>query len=67
MMDAGKLGRILKSMEEHDVPQLIISDPVSYTHLDVYKRQAFRRDGGLGTGGVWCILHSSGDLNCQIR
>ena len=27
MMDAGKLGRILKSMEEHDVP------PVSYTHL----------------------------------
>lgn len=27
MMDAGKLGRILKSMEEHDVPQLIISDP----------------------------------------
>ena len=33
MMDAGKLGRILKSMEEHDVPQLIISDPLAIYYL----------------------------------
>ena len=29
MMDAGKLSRIIKSMEENNVPQLIISDPLA--------------------------------------
>lgn len=33
MMDVDKLGRILKSMEEYDVPQLIISDPLAIYYL----------------------------------
>ena len=32
---------------------------VSYTHL--------RRDGGLGTGSIRCILYLTGDLNSKIR
>ena len=33
MMDEAKLSRILKSMEEHDVPQLIMSDPLAIYYL----------------------------------
>ncbi len=33
MMDAGKLSRIIKSMEENNVPQLIISDPLAIYYL----------------------------------
>jgi len=32
-MDQGKLTRILKSMEEHEVPQMIVSDPVAIFYL----------------------------------
>ena len=32
-MDASKLGRILKAMEEQDMPQMIISDPASIFYL----------------------------------
>ena len=32
-MDQGKVSRILKSMEEHGVPQMIISDPVAIFYL----------------------------------
>lgn len=32
-MDQGKLTRILNSMKEHDVPQMIISDPVAIFYL----------------------------------
>lgn len=33
MMDAGKLGRIIKSMEEKNVAQLVISDPLAIYYL----------------------------------
>ena len=33
IMDQGKLTRILKSMEEHEVPQMIVSDPVAIFYL----------------------------------
>ena len=32
-MDQGKVTRVLKSMEEHDVPQMIVSDPVAIFYL----------------------------------
>ena len=32
-MDQGKLTRVLKSMEEHEIPQMIISDPVAIFYL----------------------------------
>ena len=32
-MDQGKVSRVLKSMEEHGVPQMIISDPVAIFYL----------------------------------
>ena len=32
-MDQGKVSRVLKSMEEHEVPQMIISDPVAIFYL----------------------------------
>ncbi len=28
---------------------------------------AFRRDGGLGIGGLWCILYTAGDPDSEIR
>ena len=28
------------------------------------RRTAFRRDGGLGSGGIWCFLHPAGDHDC---
>ena len=28
---------------------------------------AFRRDGGMGTGGLWCIIHTAGNLDCEVR
>ena len=33
IMDQGKLTRVLKSMEEHEIPQMIISDPVAIFYL----------------------------------
>ena len=32
-MDQGKLTRVLKSMEEHEIPQMIVSDPVAIFYL----------------------------------
>ena len=32
-MDQGKVARVLKSMEEHEIPQMIISDPVAVFYL----------------------------------
>ena len=32
-MDQGKVTRVLKSMEEHEIPQMIISDPVAIFYL----------------------------------
>ena len=32
-MDINKLNRVLKSMEEHKVPQMIISDPTAIFYL----------------------------------
>ena len=39
IMDQGKLTRILKSMEEHEVPQMIVSDPVSDRQVDFSGRK----------------------------
>lgn len=32
-MDQNKVARVLKSMEEHDIPQMIVSDPVAIFYL----------------------------------
>ena len=32
-MDQNKVARVLKSMEEHEIPQMIISDPVAIFYL----------------------------------
>ena len=31
------------------------------------RRPAFRRDGGLGAGGVWRFLHPTGNYDCEVR
>ena len=31
------------------------------------RRPAFRRDGGLGTGGLWRVLYPSGNPDCEVR
>ena len=28
---------------------------------------AFRRDGGMGTGSLWCIIHTAGNPDCEVR
>ena len=28
---------------------------------------AFRRNGGMGTGSLWCIIHTAGNPDCEVR
>ncbi|WP_459448336.1 hypothetical protein [Erwinia amylovora] len=38
----------------------VVNEPVSYTHLDVYKRQLYRcRRGGHAGGQRACLLYTS--------
>ena len=40
---------------------------VSYTHLDVYKRQALRRNGSVGPGSLRRRLHPPGNPHGEVR
>ena len=47
------------------VPQASFS-PVSYTHLDVYKRQGFLRALGRGPGAVLLVAHGGVSIPVQL-
>ena len=41
--------------------------PVSYTHLDVYKRQDIARMAGVSAGTVDRVLHNRGDVSPKSK
>ena len=41
--------------------------PYSLVTQQPVRRPAFRRDGSMGSGGVWRILHPAGDSDCEVR
>ena len=65
VIDTDQEGNEVEAEETYQIPHLV-DDPVSYTHLDVYKRQPGRaardsRSGWPGPGGPSppCLLYTS--------
>ena len=44
--------RVLLDEEKHSAAEMAETEPVSYTHLDVYKRQGWRRSQRLSAKRV---------------
>ena len=43
---------LLKAKRIQEEPEDILLEPVSYTHLDVYKRQGYRHHRGAGQSAL---------------
>ena len=45
VLEYNKIIEMLREQAGSEMTKKVISEPVSYTHLDVYKRQSLHREG----------------------